>query len=210
MKVLAMADPKQTGGAAPQSTPQASDIVEDVKTTASQLAGKAQETARGAASSLASSAEEKARDLAESKKREAAEQVAAAAKLVDGVAEQVERALPPAGGYVRGVASEIHRFSSVLKDSSIDEIMDEARRFAQTRPGTVLAGALIAGFGLARFLRASAERRDERFGGERRPRAAAAQSSDEPDYPSDVAQEGTTPPQRARMSAAAGRTSDGR
>ena len=155
-----MADRKQTGGAAPQSSPQPSDLVEGVKSTASKLADKAQETARGAASSLASSAEEKARALAEDKKREAAEQVDAAAKFADSIAAEVERALPPAGGYVRGVASGIHGFSAALKDSSVDELMDEARRFAQARPATVLAGALVAGFGLARFLKASADRRE--------------------------------------------------
>src|SRR3954452_4455589 len=158
-----MADRKQTGGAAPQSSPQPSDLVEGVKSTASKLADKAQETARGAASSLASSAEEKARALADDKKREAAEPVDAAAKFADSIAAEVERALPPAGGYVRGVASGIHRFSAALKESSVDELMDEARRFAQARPATVLAGALDGGFGLARFLKASAARREARL-----------------------------------------------
>ena len=211
-----MADRKQTGGAAPQSSPQPSDLVEGVKSTASKLADKAQETARGAASSLASSAEEKARALADDKKREAAEQVDAAAKFADSIAAEVERALPPAGGYVRGVASGIHRFSAALKDSSVDELMDEARRFAQARPATVLAGALVAGFGLARFLKASADRREARLRGERsayRPeRRATTGGASEPEYPSDVAAEGPAAPQRARMSAApaAGSSSDGR
>jgi len=211
-----MADPKQTGGGAPQSSPQPSDLVEGVKSTASKLAGKAQETARGAASSLASSAEEKARSLAEDKKREAAEQVDAAAKFADSIAAEVERALPPAGGYVRGVASGIHRFSAALKDSSVDELLDEARRFAQARPATVLAGALVAGFGLARFLKASAERRDARIRREYSARGArpgaASSSATAPEYPSDVASDGPAAPQRARMSAApaAGSSSDGR
>ena len=210
-----MADRKQTGGAAPQSSPQPSDLVEGVKSTASKLADKAQETARGAASSLASSAEEKARALADDKKREAAEQVDAAAKFADSIAAEVERALPPAGGYVRGVASGIQRFSAALEDSSLDELMDEARRFAQARPATVLTGALIAGFGLARFLTASADRRDERLRRERSARgggarSAATSSGSEPDYPSDV-ESPAAAPQRARMSAsAAGRSSDGR
>jgi len=196
--------------------PQPSDLVEGVKSTASKLADKAQETARGAASSLASSAEEKARALAEDRKREAAEQVDAAAKFADSIAAEVERALPPAGGYVRGVASGIHRFSAALKDSSVDELMDEARRFAQARPATVLAGALVAGFGLARFLKASADRREARMRGERsarRPeRRVTTSGAPEPEYPSDVAAEGPAAPQRARMSAApaSGSSSDGR
>src|ERR671939_208475 len=68
LKVLAMADPKQSGGASPQT----SDIMEGVTSVASKVADVAQEKARG----LAATAEERARALAEEKKREIAEQAA--------------------------------------------------------------------------------------------------------------------------------------
>ena len=168
-----MADPKRTGGSAPQ----ASDIAEDAQSIAAKLADTAQEKARG----LAATAEEKARQLADEKKREAAEQVAGVAEVVDSVAEQVERALPPAGAYVRGVSEQIHRVSSTLRDRSVDDLMDEARRFAQQRPVLVLGGCLIAGFGLARFLKASADRRaEERARRQARPPAFAAAPRSEP------------------------------
>ena len=93
--------------------------------------------------------------------------------------------------------------------------MDEARRFAQARPATVLAGALVAGFGLARFLKASADRREARLrerSSYRPERRATTGGASEPEYPSDVAAEGPAAPQRARMSAApaSGSSSDGR
>jgi hypothetical protein len=202
-----MADTKQQGGAAPQ----ASDLVEETQSAAAKVADAAQEKARG----LAAAAEQKARQLAEEKKRQAGEQVEGFAKVAESVAEQVERALPPAGGYVRGVADQIHSISSALQDRSIDDLMDEARRFAQQRPATVLAGALIAGFGLARFLKASADRRSH----ERMRQAPARRTpqrrgeASRPEYPSDVAVEGA-PTARASQSmgstAGQGRSSDGR
>lgn len=148
-----MADRNKPAGGAPQAS--ASDLVQEAQGVAAKLADTAQEKARG----VLSTAEEKARELAEAKKREAAEQVDSVAKVVDSVAEQVESAIPQAGSYVRGVAEEIHRVSSSLRESSVDDLMDEARRFAQARPGLVLAGAVVLGFGLARFLKASADRR---------------------------------------------------
>ncbi|HKH33220.1 MAG TPA: hypothetical protein VKA80_03495 [Beijerinckiaceae bacterium] len=202
-----MADQKQKGGAAPQP----SDVVEDAQGIAAKVADAAQEKARG----LAAAAEEKARQLVDEKKRQTAEQVESVAQVAESVAEQVERALPPAGGYVRGVADGIRRVSSALQDRSVDDLMDEARRFAQQRPGAVLAGALIAGFGLARFLKASADRRsDERMHRRAASRAAARPRREAaPEYPSDVAVEGaaaTRPSQGAGTTAAQGSSSDGR
>lgn len=150
-----MADRIKSGGVAPQAS--ASDLAQDAQGIAAKLADTAQEKARG----VLSTAEEKARELAEAKKTEAAQQVEGVAKVIDSVAEQVESAMPPAGAYVRGVADGIHRVSSSLRESSLDDLMDEARRFAQRQPGLVLAGAVALGFGLARFLKASADRRAE-------------------------------------------------
>ena len=183
-----MADPKQSGGASPQT----SDIVEGVTSVASKVAEAAQEKARG----LAATAEERARALAEEKKREIAEQAESVAKIVDGVAAGVEAALPPAGPYVRGIASGIQDVTSALRDRSVDDLMEEGRRFAQERPGTVLAGALVLGFGFARFLKASADRR---HGARTRQQSAAqrgashgggARRPGRAEYPSDVASEG--------------------
>ncbi|HEX8165815.1 MAG TPA: hypothetical protein VF601_08510 [Beijerinckiaceae bacterium] len=179
-----MADPKQSGG----TSPQASDIVESVTSVASKIADTAQEKARG----LAATAEDKVRALAEDKKRQMAEQAESVAKMVDGVAAGVEAALPPAGAYVRGVASEIHRVTEALRDRSVDDLVDEGRRFAQQRPGAVLAGALVLGFGLARFLKASADRRHDARGRQApaRPGASGASRPGRAEYPSDVASEG--------------------
>jgi hypothetical protein len=196
LKVLAMADPKQPGGASPQT----SDIVEDVTSGVTAVASKVADTAKEKARGLASAAEDKARALAEEQKRAVAEQAESVAKMVDGVAAGVEAALPPAGPYVRGVASEIHRVSSMLRDRSVDDFIDDARDFARNQPGTVIAGALVVGFGLARFLKASADRRHDararqpgtaRQGASRgASRGGGASRPSRAEYPSDVASEG--------------------
>ena len=188
-----MADPKQSGGASPQT----SDIMEGVTSVASKVTEAAQEKARG----LAATAEERARALAEEKKREIAEQAESVAKVVDGVAAGVEAALPPAGPYVRGLASGLNEVTSALRDRSVDDLMEEGRRFAQERPGAVLAGALVLGFGFARFLKASADRRHDaraRQPGAARQGAARSAAQSESgagrpssrEYPSDVSSEG--------------------
>jgi ABC-type transporter Mla subunit MlaD len=195
-----MADSNDKGGRAPQT----SEILEEAQSIASKVADTAQEKVRG----FAQTAEDKARQLAEDKKREAAEQVESVARVIDGVAEQVERVVPPASEYVRGVSEQIHRVSSTLRDRSVDELMEDVRYYAQQRPGLVLGGCLIAGFGLARFLKASADRRsDERMRRHASSRAGASSGSRRPpssrsEYPSDVAVEGA--PASARPAPSAG------
>ena len=117
--------------------------------------------AQGLASNVAAKAQETVRHLAEEQKAAAAEQVEDVARVLDTAAEQVERVLPEAAHYVREAASGVHRVSSAVRDQSIDEIIDTAMTFARTRPGTFFTGSVLAGFAIARFLKASADRRME-------------------------------------------------
>jgi hypothetical protein len=115
--------------------------------------------AQGLASSVANNAQDKVRSLAEEQKSAAAEQVEGVARALDTAAEQVERVLPEAAHYVREAASGVHRVSSAVRDQSIDEIIETVTSFARTRPGTFFAGSVVTGFALARFLKASTDRR---------------------------------------------------
>ena len=103
------------------------------------------------ASNAASSAQDKVRSLAEEQKNAAA--------------EQVERVLPEAGHYVRDAAGGVRRVSSAVREKSVDDIVEMGLDFARSRPGTFLAGSVLVGFALARFLKSSADRRAERSPG---------------------------------------------
>ncbi len=164
-----MIDPTHDGGASPP------DSVEESESITSKLTETVQE---------------KARQLADEQKRQAAEQVESVAKLANTLAEHVEKALPPAGSYVRGAAAEIDRISSTLRDRSIDALLNDAREYARRRPALVLAAAVVAGLGFARFLKASADRRNrERTrprvspdeGVSRRPRRSRAPAEHRPE-----------------------------
>ena len=115
--------------------------------------------AQGLASNVATKAQDTVRHLAEEQKAAAAEQVEDVARALDTAAEQVERVLPEAAHYVREAASGVHRVSSAVRDQSIDEIIGTVMTFARTRPGTFFTGSVVTGFAIARFLKASADRR---------------------------------------------------
>jgi hypothetical protein len=139
-----MTDASQ-GATTPQDSP-ISGLVDRAQTLASNVASNAQDTALR---------------MAEEQKAAAADQVADVARVLDTAAEQVERVLPEAAHYVREAASGVHRVSSAVRDQSIEDIIGMAMTFARTRPATFLAGSVVAGFALARFLKSSADRRLE-------------------------------------------------
>lgn len=140
-----MTDAPRSGATPPQDSP-ISGLVDRAQTLASNAASNAQDTVRR---------------LAEEQKTAAAEQVEDVARVLDTAAEQVERLLPEAGQYVRQAASGVHQVSSAVRDQSIDDIIEMGLTFARNRPGTFLAGSVVVGFAVARFLKSSADRRAE-------------------------------------------------
>jgi ABC-type transporter Mla subunit MlaD len=138
-----MTNARPTGATSPQPSA-TSGIINDAQMLASKAAAGAQDAALR---------------LADQQKTAAAEQIDEVARAIDTAAEQVERVLPQGAPYVRAAASAIHQASSTVRDHSIEDLMDMARGFARNQPGTFAAGTVLAGFGLARFLKSSAERR---------------------------------------------------
>ncbi len=59
--------------------------------------------------------------------------------------------------YADRAADQVERFSGYLRESDVDEIMDEARDFARSRPALFLGGAAALGFFGTRFVKSSSE-----------------------------------------------------
>jgi ABC-type transporter Mla subunit MlaD len=124
--------------------PNLSNVVEEAQSTASALAAKAQDAALG---------------VVDQRKAAVAEQVDEVAQALDSVAEGVERVLPQAAPYVRDAVSSVHEVSETLRESSIDELIDIVADFGRRQPALFLGACALSGFALARFMKASADRR---------------------------------------------------
>jgi ElaB/YqjD/DUF883 family membrane-anchored ribosome-binding protein len=131
--------------------------------TVSKFAEVAQEAgnqAKQAAASLASEANEKAKGFLN-------QQVGAGADFVRNVAEAARRAAdhlaqdsPQAAGLVRNMADKAEDFSRDLRGQSIEDIVGAASDFTRRQPALVFGMASLAGFFLARVLKAGAPPRD--------------------------------------------------
>ena len=68
------------------------------------------------------------------------------------------------GDYAEKAADQVERFSTYLRQTEVDEIMDEVRGFARRRPGLFLGGAAAIGFFASRFLKSSTEEASSGYG----------------------------------------------
>lgn len=65
--------------------------------------------------------------------------------------------------YVEQAADQLEKLSTRLKEKNVNELMDDAQRFARQRPGLFIGSAFAIGLIGSRFFKSSAERGD-RFG----------------------------------------------
>lgn len=88
-----------------------------------------------------------------------------AADRVDGIAQALERTgaqfsdnEPTLADFANRLAGTVGNLATRLREGTIDELVDDTRSFARRNPGLFIAAGVVAGFALARFVKASAQR----------------------------------------------------
>jgi hypothetical protein len=170
----------------PQSAPGAPDrgaqggeqptdeALEIAKHKASQMKERARAEAAAAGQQVRDAAEDvkrEARDVAEQTKQQmrqmAARQKQAAAGQVSGFAQALkgassdleDRGQQFAARWTEQAADGLARASDALERHDLDDLVAGVEDFARRQPIAFLGGAALAGFGLARLMKSSAERR---------------------------------------------------
>ena len=68
--------------------------------------------------------------------------------------------------YVDLASDQMRRFANHIRQRGVADMMSDLNRFARRRPALFIGGAFLVGVGMARFLKASADRGEEReYGG---------------------------------------------
>src|SRR5262245_32483382 len=99
---------------------------------------------------------ETATDIGERRKGAGADQLSGIAGAVHATADELDRQLPGAAGYVHQAASRIKDAASSLRNRSVSDLIEDVRHLARERPVALFGGALVAGFVLSRFLKSGA------------------------------------------------------
>jgi hypothetical protein len=134
--------------------------------------------AQRAADEVVSSAKKHARELGQQAEEAvdqakdrvrstATKQKDAAAEQMDGFAHALKSASDDlrSGGqdfaaeYVQQAAGGLERVSDAVRERNVDDLIGTVEDFARRQPVAFLGGAVVAGFGLARLMKSSADRR---------------------------------------------------
>ena len=119
------------------------------------------------ATGLVHDVKDRARSFAEEQKNRGAERLDGLADTAQRAADGIQDEAPEAARYIRQAADGVHRFSSDIRDRSLEDMVSEASDFARRQPLLVIGGAVLAGLALSRFLRSSSGCATEHIGIER-------------------------------------------
>lgn len=64
--------------------------------------------------------------------------------------------------YVDMASDQLRRFADNIRRRGVSDMMNDVNQFARRNPAIFIGGAFLVGFGIARFMKASADRGDNR------------------------------------------------
>jgi len=154
----------ETAATTPKSvTDQAISAGRDVKDTALGLAAASSETIKNqasefvdAAKDVASEATDKLKQTVDSQKSAGADYVGSLAGTIRRAAKEFDGDLPIAGSYIRKAASQVEGVADTIRTGNFKDLVRGAQSFARRQPTAFLGMAVLAGFGVVRFLKSSA------------------------------------------------------
>ena len=161
----------QNGSASPQGFEKATKSVadqalsagRDLKDKAVGMVGSSSDAIRDqasefvdAAKDVASQATDKLKQTVDGQKNASAEYVGSLADTMRRAAREFDGDLPIAGVYIRKAASQIEGVSDSIKTGNFKDLVRGAQSFARRQPTAFLGMAVLAGFGMVRFLKSSA------------------------------------------------------
>jgi hypothetical protein len=144
-------------------TDQAISAGRDVKDKAIGLAAASSETIKNqasefvdAAKDVASQATDKLKQTVDSQKSAGADYVGSLAGTIRRAAKEFDGDLPIAGTYIRKAASQVEGVADTIRTGNFKDLVRGTQSFARRQPTAFLGMAVLAGFGVVRFLKSSA------------------------------------------------------
>ena len=146
---------------------QALSASREIKDKASGLVDAASNTVKDKASEfvdtatdVASQASDKLKKAVDGQKSAGADYVGSLANTIRRAAKEFDGDLPIAGTYIRKAAGQVEGIADTIRTGNFNDLMRGAQSFARRQPTAFLGMAVLAGFGVVRFLNSSADDAD--------------------------------------------------
>lgn len=144
-------------------TDQALSAGREIKDKAVGLADATSTTIKDKASEFVDTAKDVASQASDKLNQAVVEQKSAGADYVGSLAGTIRRAakefdsdLPIAGTYIRKAAAQVEGVADSIRTGNFNDLVNGAQSFARRQPTAFLGIAVLAGFGVVRFLKSSA------------------------------------------------------
>jgi hypothetical protein len=142
---------------------QALSASREIKDKAIGLASASSETIQNqasdfvdAAKDVASQATDKLKETVDGQKTAGADYVGSLAGTIRRAAREFDSDLPIAGTYIRKAAAQVEGMADTIRTGNFSDLVRGAQSFARRQPTAFLGMAVLAGFGVVRFLKSSA------------------------------------------------------
>ena len=136
----------------------------DIQKTALDLANSSTDALKEHASQLVDAAKGIASDAGTRLQAKVAERQGAGADYVNTLADTMRRAarefdaeVPLAGTYIRKAADQVDNAAAAWRSGNLNDLVQGAQSFAKNQPTAFLCLAVLAGFGVVRFLKSSSD-----------------------------------------------------
>jgi hypothetical protein len=122
--------------------------------------GSATDQANGA--SLLGGIQQKVTSRVDEQKNRAADGLGGIADVFRNAGNELRNENEVLAQYVDMASNQLKRFADNIRQRGVADMMDDVNQFARRNPGLFIGGAFLVGFGIARFMKASAQRGDDR------------------------------------------------
>ncbi len=134
----------------------------EIKDKAAGIVDATSSTIKDKASEFVDSAKDVASQASDKLKQAVVDQKSAGADYVGNLAGTIRRAakefdgdLPIAGTYIRKAAAQVEGVADSIRTGNFNDLVKGAQSFARRQPTAFLGMAVLAGFGVVRFLKSS-------------------------------------------------------
>ena len=117
-------------------------------------------------SSLLGGIQQRVTARADEQKNRAADGLGGIADVIRNTGNELRNENETIAQYVEMAGDQMRRFADNIRQRGVADMMDDLNQFARRRPALFIGGAFLVGLGVARFLKATADRGDDRsYGG---------------------------------------------
>lgn len=128
----------------------------------SKAQGNGRATDQQANASLLSGIQQRVTTRVDEQKNRAADGLGGIADVFRHASNELRNENETIAQYVDMASDQMRRFADRIRQRGVADMMDDLNDFARRRPALFIGGAFLVGLGVARFLKATADRGDDR------------------------------------------------